>query len=139
MASQIAAAAATGAFATAHMALLTDMAGFSPGMSGADVTEADYNGYARKPIVWAGVSHTPEGRTAAHGGGLLFSPTDDLVPNTIIAAALFDALTAGNLLGIATFDEAVELPGPLADVSLVPVVMLPIPATSDNGEVAVVQ
>jgi hypothetical protein len=61
----------------------------------ADITEANYDGYARLPLTWRGPYLNPLGQPSIQADGNYFVPT---VSNQIVMMFIADALTAGNLL-----------------------------------------
>lgn len=128
-----------GALKSAHVALATALPAYAPVVDPAAVTEADYTGDARLPIVWGTAGVGSDGRAALPGGSLTFSPTDSVKPNTIVGVALYDALTAGNLIGLANFDNPVALIGPDSDLVLVPVVAMPAGDSPDYGSLSVIK
>lgn len=110
----------------------------TPNQGLAQITEADYTGYARLPLTWLGPYQNPLGNYAIQADGAYFTPTDSVTPNQIVGMFVADALTAGNLL----FSEPLPggpifLEGPANAFSLSVIFQL---ATGSNyGDVIVVQ
>lgn len=82
----------------------------------ADLTVADYTGYAAQPVAaWASSYIAPDGTIQRDGGRLLFTPTGDAVPNTIYGWALVKPAVVGPpavpayLLAAMLLDEPVVL------------------------------
>jgi len=116
-----------GLLADAHVGLFqTGTPGFSEGRVLADIVVATYDGYARQPVVWGSVGVDPNLRQSVHGGGLLFSPTGSVTPNTLTGIFLADALVAGNLLGLAYFETPISFASIADDLTVVPVVAVPL-------------
>lgn len=111
----------TGPLSGSYLGLYTAIApSASVDSVAADITEADFPGYARKAITWAGVTDSSDGFAELLGGLNTWTPTDDSAPNTIIGVALYDALTAGNLLGIDLLNPVVPLPSEFSSLNYVP-------------------
>lgn len=64
----------------------------------ANITEANYTGYARQQIVWGATYQTVQSLQVIPGGLLTFQPSDAVTPNTITGVFIMDAVTVGNLL-----------------------------------------
>lgn len=118
---------------TAHVGLATALAGFTPTFDPATIVEADFAGYARKPVTWGTVGVDSDGRASLHGGSVLFSPTDDVTPNAIRGVVLYDALTAGAVLGVAEYADVIPLAKPDDDLTVVVTVSLPAGDSPDYG------
>ena len=128
----------TGLLGTAHVGLFqAPTPAFNINRVLADITEATFDGYARKPVVWGNQSVDPAGRQSVHGGGLLFSPTGAVTPNTLTGIFLADALVAGILLALAYFAEGVAFDGIEDDLTIVPVFAVPL--VGNWGKFAAVQ
>ncbi len=96
----------------------------TPGLLMSGVTEANYDGYARQPLVWFAPFLDAAGPADAAAQNLHFSPSDAVVPNTITGAFIASTLSGGQLLLAAAFATPVALPGPLYAVNLAPVFQL---------------
>ena len=68
------------------------------------VTEASYAGYARKAITFAAPGAGLGGRFVQNSGAVTFDAKSDAGTVDVIAVGIYDALTSGNLLGIAFLD-----------------------------------
>jgi hypothetical protein len=69
----------------------------------ANITEANYDGYARQEVVWYPPYLAGGGPATLEGQSLHFAPTDATVPNNIIGVFLADAPTGGHLLAFASW------------------------------------
>lgn len=114
-----------GLLADAHLGLFKDGPPFAEEHVLATMTECDYDGYARQPIVFAAPGLSPANRPAVHGGGLLFSPTGAVTPNDVKGVLLTDALAAGNLYGLGYFAAPVTFNGTEDDMTIVPIIEIP--------------
>lgn len=87
-----------------------------------DLTEADYDGYARKAFGTAEAPFVGEGGLTLSQGSLLeFRPTGDDTPNTIYASALvIGDVSATTLYGVEVFDSPIPLTGPGTLVTIIP-------------------
>jgi hypothetical protein len=97
----------------------------TPGLLMSGITEANYDGYARQPLVWFAPFLDSAGPADAAAQNLHFSPSDANVPNTITGAFVASALTGGQLLLAAAFATPVALTSPLLALNLAPVFQLP--------------
>lgn len=87
-----------GKLATAKVALIKEPFVPSRTLAVADVTLADYGGYAPVSVAaWTDPYVDPAGFVTADGGDILFKPTDALTPNTIYGWMLTDAAGTGVL------------------------------------------
>lgn len=62
-----------------------------------DITECNYTGYARQPVVWYPTYRTSTGPQVLEGHSLRFQPTDAVTPNQGTVVFVASALTAGTL------------------------------------------
>lgn len=97
----------------------------SPQLLLSGITEANYDGYARQPLVWFPPFLDVSGPYVASAQNLHFSPSDALVQNTITGAFIATALSGGLLYMAAAFATPVPLPSPAYAVNLAPVFQLP--------------
>lgn len=90
--------------------------------------------YPRQPLTAYGTPYSlADGSPVVDADLQHWTPPDDDHPLVIIGYALFDALTAGNLIGYTMLDEAVAL-NTTSDVwSIVPRVKLPQTASYDQS------
>jgi len=86
----------------------------------ADLTEANYNTYARQQIaLWGTPVKNALGLWTVQGSPLTFTPTDDLQPNLIYGYAIFE--DAGDLLlGCEKFDTPIALADVIDSLTVVP-------------------
>ncbi len=82
------------------------------------ITEANYDGYARQPIVWRAPYVEIGGAISLQSAQTYWTPTDTLIQNTINGMFVADALTAGNLLASEIFAVPQPLAGPQNAFSL---------------------
>ncbi len=92
--------------------------GQSPDSTMADITEANYDGYARQAVVWHPPYVEQGGANAVQSASLYWTPTDSTKPNTIVGMFLADANVAGNLLASEFFTAPQALAGPQSAFSL---------------------
>jgi hypothetical protein len=95
----------------------------------ADITEANYDGYARQEVVWYPPYVSTQGPVTVEGASLFFAPTDAVLAATITGVFLATAPSGGLLLGGAPL--AVPYPilaNPLTALTIVPAVQLPLGA-----------
>jgi hypothetical protein len=85
----------------------------------ADITPANYTGYARQALAWNPPFINQAGLQDVQSGSLFFAPTDAVTPNTITGCFIASAVTAGILLASAPFPApGVALAGPTNALSL---------------------
>lgn len=77
---------------------ITPTTPISPQSTLANITEANYDGYARQEVVWYPPYTDFAGPQTLTGVSMNFSPTDATVPNLITGLFLATAGTGGNLL-----------------------------------------
>lgn len=119
--------AKAGMLGGSHLGLFqTGTPAFDEEMVLGDVVECTYDGYARQPLVWGNQGVDPNGRQSVHAGGLLFSPTGAVTPNTVTGIFLATALVAGTLLGVGYFAEGISFNGIEDDLSIVSVFAVPL-------------
>lgn len=97
---------------------------FLPTSTMADITEANYDGYARQEVVWLPEIVNSAGDVIKKGQNMAFAPTDATLPNTITGAFLASAATGGNLIAGAAAPTPIPLIGPPSGLFLVPVLQL---------------
>ncbi len=117
-----------------YLGLFTAWPGYSFTRVLADLTAANYTGYARQLLVFGTQGTDPDERPEVESASLLFSPTDGVTPNTIIGVFLADAVAAGNLLGVGLLPAPVELNDASDDLTVA--VKIAIPADADDWGVA---
>jgi hypothetical protein len=105
----------------------------SPQSARADLTEATFTGYARKALTWSTPADSQLGFSELLAGLLTWTPSDAVTPNTIIGVALFDAATAGNLLGMDVLSPVIPLPNQFTSLNYVPAFGLLFNANYDSG------
>lgn len=105
----------------------------SPQSVRADLTEATFTGYVRKALTWANPVDSSNGFSELLAGLLTWTPSDAVTPNTIIGVALFDASTAGNLLGMDVLTPPVPLPTQFTSLNYVPAFGLLFVSNYDSG------
>lgn len=107
----IAAASANvdGVFSAAFVGLLTAWDGWDPGMTLANIDQANFDGYTRHPITFSDAYIGTDGRAASVSDLLDWIPTGNNVDNLIIGAFLASANTDGDLLGVDMFDQGVQM------------------------------
>lgn len=93
----------------------------TPAMLLANITEANYDGYARQPLVWFPTFLDAAGPQDLAAQNLHFAPNDALVPNTITGAFIVTAASGGQLYLAAMFAVPVALPGPQYALNVAPV------------------
>ena len=122
-----------------YIGLYTAIAnGPSPNSVMADLTPADYTGYARQQITaWTGPYDTQGFGSELVGPLMVFAPTDAVTPNVILGAFWADAPTAGSLLGLDPFDTPVALPDANASLLFVARYLQQFAADYGAGEVLV--
>lgn len=84
----------------------------TPSLLLSGITEANYDGYARQPLVWFPTFLDVAGPQNMTAQNLHFSPSDAVVPNTITGAFIATTLTGGLLYLAAALPNPVALPGP---------------------------
>lgn len=78
--------------------------GINPNMTLADLTEADYTGYARLAgTPWSADPFISGQRDTIQGPSCLFRPTGSAVTNLVLGMFLVSANVGGNLLSVAPF------------------------------------
>lgn len=86
---------------TVYAALLTAVTDAEAG----SVTEASYTGYARVAVTYAApAAGDVGGRKITTSGATTFGQKTDAGTQTVIAVAIYDAITAGNLLEVIYLD-----------------------------------
>src|SRR5262245_28350829 len=130
---------APGVLKTAHVALLSEAPAYSVDMVAATLKECTYDGYARIPVVFGTVSHSDTGQSQLQGAAALFSPTGIVTPGVAAGCAIYDALTAGNPLAVATFSPPYTMAAPSDDLTVVPVISLPAASGGGYGSVVAVK
>jgi len=63
----------------------------------ANITEANYDGYARQEVVWYPTYQDLDGAQQLDGVSQYFSPVDSLIPLVITGMFMASALTGGTL------------------------------------------
>lgn len=102
----------------------------------ANITEANYDGYARQLVTWFPVIQSSSGVEVAYGPNLFFAPTDANVRNTISGVFLVDAVYGGNLLMAAALaSPGVTLYGPTNGIVVKPAIQLPTTQVYGGPEV----
>lgn len=118
-----------GVLVGAELILVQDWPGFGPDLVLGDLTEADYDGYARQAIT----AWTEEPYIGSDGAVSIqpapacytFRPVDPVVAsNTIVAAGIIDS--DGALLSIGGLEEVVEFASSLDALTLLVEVSLPV-------------
>lgn len=84
----------------------------TPALLMSGITEANYDGYARQPLVWFPPFLDVAGPATLAAQNLHYSPSDAVVPNTITGAFIATAATGGQLYLAAALSVPVALPGP---------------------------
>lgn len=93
------------------------------------VMEADAD-YPRQTLdAWGTPYRLSNGSPVAEAGPFHFAPPDADHPTVVAGYALFDAVTAGNLVGYVILDEPVALNVPTDNFSVI--VRLQLPASGD--------
>lgn len=104
------AGAVDGPFSACSIALAKAIISYDPDMVIADVTEADYDGYARQAVTWAAAPHNgSDGRPSIAVTTLLdFIPTGSSNPQTVLGAVLLK--TAGSAIqAVRNFDSGIPM------------------------------
>lgn len=134
-----AAPGAAGALNAAHVGLLVDAPPWALDMDATAATEADFDGYARKPVVWGTIGHAPSKRSKVPITSIRWTKTAGIVSNVIRAVGLFSAITAGDMLAVAYLGTPVEIVDELTPLDLHLVLMMPGTESPDQGEVTTIQ
>jgi hypothetical protein len=104
----------------------TGTPGFTQNTLLSQVTEANYDGYARQEIVWYPPYISTAGPQTLEGGSLFFMATDQNASNNITAVMLVSALTGGVLLAGAALPSPGVVLGPSsAALKVIPEFQLP--------------
>lgn len=75
-----------------------------------DVTAPDVADYPRQAITaWGTVYSLTDGSPVRDDATKTFTPPDDVTPTSVVGVALYDALTAGNLVGFKLLSVPVSL------------------------------
>lgn len=91
-----------------------------------NITEANYDGYVRQPVVWFPVIQSSGGPEVVYAQDLFFMPTDALVANLITGAFLCSSQYGGSLwMAAALAAPGVQLSGPQNGIKVQPVFQLP--------------
>lgn len=138
LANSLQATGGAGALRTAHIGLASALPGYSPDMDPAGVIECDFVGYERKPISWGPAGVSSDGRATTHGSAAAFSPDDDTAPGVAVGVAVYDALTAGNLLGVGSFPVPVQMASELDDCTVLLAFSLPSATANDYGSITAI-
>jgi len=96
----------------------------TPGMLMANITEANYDGYARQAITWFPTFLDAAGPQDLAAMNMRFSPSDAVVPNTITGAFIATAATGGLLYLAAALPVPIALPSPAYSTIAAPVFQL---------------
>ena len=96
----------------------------TPGLILSGITEANYQGYARQPVVWFPTFIDSAGPQDLAAQNMQFTPTGSATGNTITGAFIATALTGGVLYLAATLPVPVALPSPGYALDLSPVFQL---------------
>lgn len=93
----------------------------SPGMIYTDITEADYDGYARLQLEEWTDAYLSGGKPTIQGGSISFAPDNDGASNTIGGYFLIDSATdTGNIRGYEPFSPTITMASPLNRVTIEP-------------------
>ena len=101
----------------------------SPGLTMSQITEANYDGYARQALVWFAPFLDAAGPADLAAQNLHFAPNDALVPNTITGGFIANAVSGGILFLAAALAQPVALPSPAYALNAAPVFQLPFTIT----------
>jgi hypothetical protein len=86
----------------------------------ADITEANFTGYARQALVWDAPYTDQAVLEVLEAASLHWQPTDAVVPNVITGLFIASAAVAGQLLASVPLPSpGVGLPGPLAALTVI--------------------
>ncbi len=96
----------------------------TPAMLMANITECNYDGYARQPLVWFPTFIDAAGPQNASAQNMHFQPNDALVPNTATGAFIASASAGGQLLLAAQFGTPIPLTSPSFALNAAPVFQL---------------
>lgn len=76
------------------------------------ITECNYDGYARQPLVWFRTFLDASGPQIVVAQNMLFAPIDAIVPNTVTGVFVVTASAGGLLYLAAALATPVNLSGP---------------------------
>lgn len=96
----------------AKLALISANITATPDTAWADLTEADFSGYAQSAaVVWGSGIIEGDGSVSLIGGSVQFTvgTATPVVGNTIFGAALIDGSTPPKLLGLEIFPEPIPM------------------------------
>jgi hypothetical protein len=96
----------------------------------ADITEANYDGYARQLVTWYPPFISAAGPYLLAAHSQAFTPTDSTVPNTITGCFLASAATGGvYLCGTSILPTPIPLTGPQSTILVDCEISLPFTPT----------
>jgi len=121
----------TGVFGDCQIGLFTSWPGANAELTLADLTEADYTGYARQSITWTTPYEGSDETANMISGAHVFRPTDSATPNTVIGAFIVDDDT--NLVAFGGFDTTIPMQSDQDQATLLAQIVLD--ATRDYGDV----
>lgn len=113
-------------------ALFTAWPGWSPGLTLADLTLANFGGYAAKAATWSGTYVGSDGNPSSISNLVNWQPANDDEPNTVIGVALLSENDDGDLIGIDAFAAPIGMETPDARINYALEFGLPI--SGDYGQ-----
>lgn len=134
--------ASTGTFVVlsgSHVACLKTVPGYTPGLDTPDVEESTFPDYARLPVGTMTLEYTAGGRVEIVMPSVHFHSATAEPPESVVALAIYSALTDGDLLFIGYFPTPVPVDRPDSGFTVVPVIAIPSAEASDWGESAIIR
>jgi hypothetical protein len=123
----------SGTFYGSYLMLYTARDKTTPDLTLADLTEANFTGYARQPLTALGAPYlSDDNRAAQDFQAINFQSTDNAHPNTVVGMAIVSANVGGNVLAYEEFAAPILFANAGNGATVLP--RIELPPTADWGE-----